>query len=341
MISGNSKSWQLLNNYTLVSYFSITFIISWLCWLGLKDSTESSGFILDRFWLIAQIGVFAPSITAVFFSYLSGKIISFRKFIGLVSVLLFIIVIGIIVSEYKLSDLAQLPQWMKIIIFFTAVFVFSFFLFQKRILYTEQSTSSSRLRLFGFFISAWFLYPMIFLFVWILFHISVGDSSITMFEKSGSMVLPIFSLTIAFDFLFGGSVGEEIGWRGFALPILLMRYKPATASIVLGIIWSFWHIPIDMTAGFGVQGIGGILIRLLTVCPMSVIVTWFYLHSKYGIITSLLLHSGINIIPALGFSNYEIIFSFVIVIQLIIAVVIIIGDKTFREMKIQQEINLR
>lgn len=41
----------------------------------------------------------------------------------------------------------------------------------------------------------------------------------------------------------GAQRGEELGWRGFALPRLLAKVRPISAAVVLGIIWSVWHLP--------------------------------------------------------------------------------------------------
>lgn len=72
----------------------------------------------------------------------------------------------------------------------------------------------------------------------------------------------IFPMILYFV-VFQGPLGEEIGWRGFLLPGLLRRYDPYRASLVVGIIWSVWHLPkfiwvgstqYALTAAYGLGG---------------------------------------------------------------------------------------
>ncbi|HYP46602.1 MAG TPA: CPBP family intramembrane glutamic endopeptidase, partial [Propionibacteriaceae bacterium] len=42
---------------------------------------------------------------------------------------------------------------------------------------------------------------------------------------------------------------EEAGWRGFALPRLRVLLGPVTASLVLGLVWAAWHIPMFFVSG--------------------------------------------------------------------------------------------
>jgi uncharacterized protein len=57
-------------------------------------------------------------------------------------------------------------------------------------------------------------------------------------------------------FLDTGALFEESAWRGFALPLLQARPNPLVASIVLGVLWSAWHIPVkfDLALAHGAPG---------------------------------------------------------------------------------------
>lgn len=46
-----------------------------------------------------------------------------------------------------------------------------------------------------------------------------------------------------------GPLGEELGWRGYALPRLLARTSPLKAGLVLGVIWTLWHVPAVLFSG--------------------------------------------------------------------------------------------
>jgi membrane protease YdiL (CAAX protease family) len=48
--------------------------------------------------------------------------------------------------------------------------------------------------------------------------------------------------------IIGGPLGEEPGWRGFALPRLQRRYGPLVGTLILSPLWAFWHVPIWLTA---------------------------------------------------------------------------------------------
>jgi uncharacterized protein len=51
----------------------------------------------------------------------------------------------------------------------------------------------------------------------------------------------------AFSIFPGSAVGEELGWRGFALPRMQVRNSALKASLIIGILWGTWHLPLWLT----------------------------------------------------------------------------------------------
>ena len=48
----------------------------------------------------------------------------------------------------------------------------------------------------------------------------------------------------------GGPLGEEFGWRGYALPLLEKRFGPVAGCAVLGVLWAGWHLPLFLSRGW-------------------------------------------------------------------------------------------
>lgn len=92
-----------------------------------------------------------------------------------------------------------------------------------------------------------------------------------------------------FIFLFVG-VGEETGWRGFALPELQKRFSPLTASLIIGVIWAAWHIPL-MGVEFRCQIIPAFLLGVMSA---SVLSAWLFNHSEGSLLPLPLFHATVN-----------------------------------------------
>ena len=87
-------------------------------------------------------------------------------------------------------------------------------------------------------------------------------------------------------------IGEETGWRGFALPLLQSRWSPLKASLVLGVLWALWHFN---PANFpGLLSISGIFV-FLNIALTTVIITWVYNLSKESLLVAALFHMTLNV----------------------------------------------
>ena len=95
--------------------------------------------------------------------------------------------------------------------------------------------------------------------------------------------------------------GEEIGWRGFALPRLAAQMGFARASLLLGIVWAGWHAPQFFLAGADTYR-QSFPIWAIEVVAISVAFAWLYRHTNGSLLLAMLMHSAINntkdIVPA-------------------------------------------
>jgi membrane protease YdiL (CAAX protease family) len=93
--------------------------------------------------------------------------------------------------------------------------------------------------------------------------------------------------------IIGGQSGEEIGWRGFALPRLASRFGYGAGSIVLGVIWALWHLPLFFVREADKHG-QSFFLYTLQVTAISVAIAWLYQRTNGSLLLTMLMHSAIN-----------------------------------------------
>ncbi|MBX0330544.1 CPBP family intramembrane metalloprotease [Oscillochloris sp. ZM17-4] len=110
-------------------------------------------------------------------------------------------------------------------------------------------------------------------------------------------LLPLLVTTFMATLLYGGPLGEEVGWRGFALPRLQARHSPLVASLLLSVVWGLWHAPLHLQGvyhGIFPDGLPGILLRIVTTVPTTVLFTWCFNRTKGNLWLVVLLHTAVN-----------------------------------------------
>jgi uncharacterized protein len=100
-------------------------------------------------------------------------------------------------------------------------------------------------------------------------------------------------------FGFGASFAEELGWRGYALDPLQRRYTALIASLIIGLAWGMWHLPLFLIEGSYQNsiGIGTTLFwfYMLGTVLWSILYTWIYNHTSRSILAMIVLHAFLNI----------------------------------------------
>jgi len=93
-------------------------------------------------------------------------------------------------------------------------------------------------------------------------------------------------------FLSTGGINEESGWRGFALPRLQARYRVIVASLIVGYLWSFLHLPYDIGEGVPTSWI--LKNRLFWTPLFGILMTWLYNRTNGSLLAPALFHPAMN-----------------------------------------------
>ena len=98
----------------------------------------------------------------------------------------------------------------------------------------------------------------------------------------------------AFSIFPGSAVGEELGWRGFALPRLQARHTALKSSLIIGILWGSWHLPLWLTGteSHPISLYGPLVVAVIA---SSVICTWLYNNTRGSLLIIVLYHAAINL----------------------------------------------
>ena len=104
---------------------------------------------------------------------------------------------------------------------------------------------------------------------------------------------PWFLLVAALLFSTPVQAGEEIGWRGYALPRLSAHMGLPVASIILGVIWACWHLPFFFFSGTDKSG-QSFPVYLLLVTALSAAMAWLYWRTNGSLLLTMLMHAAIN-----------------------------------------------
>jgi membrane protease YdiL (CAAX protease family) len=120
-------------------------------------------------------------------------------------------------------------------------------------------------------------------------HVLLGGQGL-MFNDPAELyrVIPVFLLVFFFSVL-----GEEIGWRGFLLPWLQRRFSALASSLILGVIWAAWHLPLFWIPGDFHQQLSIVWFVLQTVA-ITILYTWVFNGTKGSLFLILLLHASSN-----------------------------------------------
>ncbi len=118
-------------------------------------------------------------------------------------------------------------------------------------------------------------------------------------------------------------IGEETGWRGFALPRLQKGRSALSATLILSVFWALWHLPMFFyRPAYMNMGIAGIPMFYLSLLAGAIIFTWLYNSTGGSTLMVALWHGALNTGTPYSPGVIQMIFyTFIMVAAVIIVVV--------------------
>src|SRR5215203_4271552 len=139
----------------------------------------------------------------------------------------------------------------------------------------------------------WYLFALVGIPVIAVLSVVVILGVLGSFQGLGALA-PLSVLGVFVYVLFlGGALGEEPGWRGFALPRLQSLHGPLLGSLILGVLWGLWHLPLFFTPWNELTAFNVVVFVLATTC-LAIMYTWVFNNTKGSVLMAILIHASFN-----------------------------------------------
>ncbi len=119
-----------------------------------------------------------------------------------------------------------------------------------------------------------------------------GSAASAFITNPGSQVLTLCIISLVPFF-------EELGWRGYAQDVLQEKHSALVASLILGVVWSLWHLPASFIPGTYQAGLGigtlGFWLHFAGIVVLSIVVSWIYINTNRSILIMVIIHAMVNL----------------------------------------------
>ena len=300
---------ELVARHPLVSFLILSYAISWTAWLSLYLVDLGA---VNGFSIIAGAG---PAMAAMLISALqkpepsgipTGKrwqlfaLITILAF-GVMALRRMWIVEGLVTVAGRTVTAVAYPTIGALLVDILAAAVVALFLSS---VHSPRQGVRDLLYSFDPFVQPvrWYWWPIAVCFYPVIIFLGHTISAGLGFPEparnvTGQWYWVTLDALVTFLFvLLGGGGLEEPGWRGFALPLLQKRYSPLRSSLLVAVMWTFWHWPM-FWFGYYDGGPLGVFFFLIGVAPLAILFTAVFNWTRGSLPIVILLHTSINVTP--------------------------------------------
>ena len=140
----------------------------------------------------------------------------------------------------------------------------------------------------------WYAFVLLGVPLIVLVGVVLVPRALASFDPAVLATLGAYPMAFLLTFFLGGPLGEEPGWRGFALPRLQERHGPLAGSLILGAVWAAWHLPLFWSGVWTPPTAANVLMFAAMIISLTVIMTWVFNHVGGSLLIMILMHASFN-----------------------------------------------
>lgn len=322
-----TKLIEYLKRHQLIAYFVLTYALSWTLWILFQPLYLEGRRTVAP---LISVGIFAPALVSIGLSAVlkphprQGS----RKYAVIAFLVVWVLASLIITLYLTMNQLMDLTTRLVIVSGITGVLP----AFVGSCVFSTNPGVRDHLRTyikprgsFGYYLLAIILLPAIWFFGNLLsrafgMEVPFFRSPVVDIKLLGMAVL-MFLYNIVYS-----ALSEEPGWRGFALPRLQTKLNPLVSSLILGVLWAFWHAPLKF-GGIDAASLSDILVEWVLIVLVTIIFTWLFNRTKGSILVTALIHPAMNTTGT--FLNASI---SALILLVVFTVFVIVLDKMWRRL---------
>ncbi len=289
-----NKLKELIKKYQISSFFTLTYIITWLLILPYILTGDE-----QAYGILVLLGIFAPAFVNIIISRIVNPIPSENNRTRKYVTFLITWIIATVIFTFNVKTNSEIESPLAIVFYAVVGLLPAFVLASVFSKFPEVRKSlSSLLKPKGSV--WWYLFALLFAPVIKLVSIPIsnllGLETITEPDHVQGLLqlIGLIAVSFLYGFVFTGGLNEETGWTGFALPRLQRRYNPFIASIILWFFWILWHMPMQIS-GYWNPELGSFIRSLIGTFFARFIFTWLYNKTNSSILPAIILHASANV----------------------------------------------
>jgi membrane protease YdiL (CAAX protease family) len=291
-----------LKHHQVLSFFIITFVITWGLGFSYSASLVKGIFLL---YPVASLATCGPALAGIIITAAINTLP--RQGSGRTTWLAFLVawvVVTLVWLAYLLlNNLSSVSAALVILsLFITIPVAFVISMAYSR-LPTVKNYLSSLLRLRG--VWGWSLLALVFYPALLLFSIPISKllgrqpiatyQATNLFPEISQSLVGLIVVKFLYQFFFYNAIGEEVGWRGFTLPRLQASTNPLVSALIIALFWIPWHFFLWQSQGQPVLTWDfWINTNSYLIILGSIITGWFYNRSQGSILVAGIIHAADN-----------------------------------------------